>query len=54
MPLIGAKNDALSRKMYEVYTEKYEDKILDLKVKQRIRQRLMKEIEAEFTTSEAA
>lgn len=54
MPLIGVKNDALSRKMYEVYTEKYEDKILDLKVKQMIRQRLMKEIELEFTTNEGA
>lgn len=49
-PLLSDKQDTLSKKMYEVYTEKYEDKILDLNVKECIRRRLMNEIQLEFSS----
>ena len=47
-PVKKKNEDMLSRKMYHVYTEKYEDKILDLGVKQNIRRRLWDEIMTEF------
>lgn len=53
LPTLQGHTDRLTMKMYEVCTDKLEDQIIDFKVREQIRHKLMDEMTTEFAITES-